>query len=96
MADVENILYDDEISGGIVDTPKEQQVKIWHNDDDDDDDEIFEWYEGYEKRKAQKLKIKEELLPTPWHPSRWWDWCMSKDKEKNRNVVGIIWVFCAW
>ena len=42
MADVENILYDDEISGGIVDTPIEQQVKIWHNDDDDDDDEIFE------------------------------------------------------
>ena len=47
-----------------------QQVKIWHyNDDyDDDDDEIIEWYNGYKKRKAQKAKIKEELLPIARHP----------------------------
>ena len=24
---------------------------------------IFEWYDGYKKRKAQKTSIKEELLP---------------------------------
>ena len=24
----------------------------------------------WEKRKAQKAKIKEELLPTAWHPSK--------------------------
>ena len=26
------------------------------------------WYKGYEQRKAQKAKIKEELMPVAWHP----------------------------
>ena len=29
------------------------------------------WYKGYEQRKAQKEKIKEELMPIAWHPDRW-------------------------
>ena len=34
-----------------------------HWDDvDDDEDKFFEWYDGYQKRKAQKAKSKEELL----------------------------------
>ena len=50
---------------------------MWQDDyyDDDgdhqDDDKFFEWYDGYKKRKAQKVKIKEELLPIIWHPSRY-------------------------
>ena len=44
--------------------------------DDDDEDKLFEWYNGYKKRKVQKASIKEELLPIAWHPSRYWDWCM--------------------
>ena len=42
-----------------------QQVKIWHDNDDydDDDDEIIKWYNGYQKREAQKAIIKEELMP---------------------------------
>ena len=28
------------------------------------------WYKGYEQRKAQKAKIKEELMPVAWHPDR--------------------------
>ena len=40
-----------------------QQLKIWHDDNDYCyDDEFVEWYDGYEKRKAQKVKIKEEIL----------------------------------
>ena len=40
-----------------------QQVKIWHNEGEyHDDDEIIKWYEGYQKRKAQKEKIEEELI----------------------------------
>ena len=27
-------------------------------------------YEGYQKRGAQKAKIKEELMPIAWHPAR--------------------------
>ena len=38
----------------------QQQVKLRHDDDNfyDDDDEIIEWYDGCEKRKAQKAQIK--------------------------------------
>ena len=50
------------------------QLKLWHDDDDCDDDELIEWYGGYQKRKAQKVQIKEELMLIAWHPSRWRDW----------------------
>ena len=36
----------------------------------------FDWYGGYKKQKAQKVSIKEGLLPVAWNPSRYWDWCM--------------------
>ena len=38
----------------------QQQVKIWHDDDeyhddkDDDGDRLIKWYDGHQKRKAQK------------------------------------------
>ena len=64
--------------------------------DDDDNhswcdwyDKFFEWHESYQKRKAQKASITEELLPIAWHPSRYWDWCMSEDEKKNRKIMGI-------
>ena len=34
------------------------QVKASH-----DDDEVIGWYDGYQKRRAQRAKIKEELMP---------------------------------
>ena len=43
--------------------------------------EIIEWYNGYGKRKVQKAKIKEELLPIAWHPDRVMDWCMSEEEK---------------
>ena len=68
-----------------------QQVKIWNNvdddDDDDDDDEIIVWYNGYQKRKSRKAKIKEELMPIVWHPSRWWDWCISEEEKKETEEL---------
>ena len=50
---------------------------------DDDYDELIEWYEAYQKRKAQKALIKEELIPIAWHPSRWWNWCIPEDEKKE-------------
>ena len=38
----------------------------WDDDGDywdDDKDKFFEWYDGYQKRKAQKAQIKKELMP---------------------------------
>ena len=64
----------------------QQQIKSWHDDDDFYDyDDIIEWYNGYLKRKAQKAKIKEELMPIVWHLSRWWNWCMSEDGKRPWN-----------
>ena len=59
----------------------QQQIKIWRHDNYvyNNDNKIIEWYRGYQKRKAPKASIKEELLPIVWHPSRYWDWCISED-----------------
>ena len=64
----------------------QQQIKMWH------DDKFFksydaEWYEGYQKRKAQEASIKEELLLIAWHPSMYWDWCMSEDEKKETEKL---------
>ena len=56
-----------------------QHVRPWHDDNDDNDnwvDELIKWYEGYNKLKAQKGKIKQELMSIAWHPPRWQDWCV--------------------
>ena len=62
----------------------QQQVKLWH-DDDDYDEIMIRWYDGYKKWKAQKAKIKEELMPIIWDQSRWWDWCVSEDEKKTEK-----------
>ena len=61
------------------------QVKAWH--DYNYYGNLDEWYEGYQKRKDQKTKIKEELMSIAWHPSRWWDWCMSEDEKKETEKL---------
>ena len=62
------------------------QGKICHDDDDNywNADEIIKWYDGYQKLKAQKAKIQEELMHIAWHPLRLWDWCMLEDEKKER------------
>ena len=61
----------------------QQQLKIWHDDDDYcSDDKIIEWYKRYKKRKAQKASIKKELMPIAWHPDHVIDWCMSEDEKR--------------
>ena len=65
-----------------------EQIGLWHDEDEYcNDDEIIEWYNDYKKRKAQKAKIKEELLPIAWHPLRWWDWCMSEDERRDTEAL---------
>ena len=60
----------------------QQQVKLRHDDDYYCDNyEIIWWYNSYEKSKAQKAKIKEELLPITWHSSRWHDWCFPETEK---------------
>ena len=63
----------------------QEQVKSWYNDNYDD--EAPGWYKGYQKRKVQKAKIKEEPLPIAWHPSRWWDRCIPEDEKKETEKL---------
>ena len=58
-----------------------------HWDNDNDEDKFFEWCDGYKKRKAEKAKIREELLPIAWHLSRHWDWCMSEEFKKETEKL---------
>ena len=60
----------------------QQQMDVWYDDGYwYHNYEIIEWYNGYRKRKVQKAKIKEELLPIAWHPDRVMDWCMSEEEK---------------
>ena len=62
----------------------QQQLKTWHDDDKYCNYHgLIKWYDGYKKRKAQKLKIKEGLMRIAWNPSRWWDWCVPKDEKQG-------------
>ena len=66
----------------------QQQLKLWHDYDDYcNDDKLIEWYEGHKKRKAKKAKIKAELMPIAWYPSRWWDWCVNDDQKKETEKL---------
>ena len=58
-----------------------QLIELWN--DYCNDDRLVTCRNGYEKRKAQKAKIKEELLPITWHPGRVMNWCMSEDEKKE-------------
>ena len=49
---------------------------------------------GYKKRKAQKAKIKEGLLPIAWHPSCWWDWCVPEDEKKRDRKIAFNHLVC--
>ena len=62
------------------------QIDLWHDDDYwHDDDKLIKWYEGYQKRNAQKASIKEELLPIAWHPDRIWTGVCRKTRRGGAN-----------
>ena len=46
-----------------------------------------ERYKGYQKRRAQKAKIKKELMPIAWHSSRWLNWCVPEDVRKETEKL---------
>ena len=60
----------------------QQKIKKWPNTGSFYDDYLLEWYNSYQKRKAQDAKIKEELRPIAWHPHCVMNWCMSEDEKR--------------
>ena len=66
----------------------QEKIKIWPTTGSFYDDRLTEWHEGCKRRKAEKAKIKEELLPITWHPDCAMGLCMSGDeKKRNRKIV---------
>ena len=62
---------------------------MWYDDDYAyNDNEMIKWYEGYNRCRAQKAEIKDDLMPIAWHPSRWYDWCVSEDEKKRQKNCG--------
>ena len=47
--------------------------------------EVLRWYKRYEQCKAQKVKIKEELMSVSWHPD-WWNWCVPEHEKKGLEI----------
>ena len=63
-------------------------VTMWHDYDDHcNDDKFIEWYEGYKKRRAQRVKIEKELISIAWHPSRCWNWYVPEDEKKETEKL---------
>ena len=67
----------------------QQKVKSWHDDYDycDDKDGVIEWYEDYQKHKANKAQIKKELSHIACHTSRWSDWCVPENEKKETEKL---------
>ena len=67
----------------------QQQLNIWCDGDNHrNDDERIKWYKRYQKRRAQKASIKEQILSFAWDPERYWDWCMSEDEKQGTENYG--------
>ena len=48
---------------------------------------LLAWHIKFEKRKALKKDINEELMLVAWHPKRWWNFCMSEDEKKQIEPI---------
>ena len=64
-----------------------------HWDNDDDENKFFEGYDGYNKRKAQKANIKEELLPIQQDGEIG---VCQKRKKRDRKIMEVNRGFCDW
>ena len=56
-------------------------ISLDNNFDENDPDTIIlirllAWHSKFKKREALEKNISEELMPIPWHPKRWWNFCM--------------------
>ena len=58
------------------------------------------WLGATNLNNAKHLKRNKQRMPVAWHPTRWWDWCMSENEikeikpflidEKQYKVVSIV------
>ena len=65
-------------------------VNLDNNFDEDDPDtiiliKILVWHIKVKKCKALEKNISEELMPVAWHPRRWLNFCMAKDRNARKR-----------
>ena len=48
---------------------------------------LLAWHIKFEKRKALKKELNEELIPIVWHPKKWRNFCMSEDEKKEIEPI---------
>ena len=88
----ENILYFNEDSGNVIFSCNEMgisnidlnNVNLDNNFDEDDPytiihSRLLAWHIKFEKPKAFKKELNEELMLVAWYPKRWWNFCLLED-----------------
>ena len=98
----ENILYFDKDFGNVVFNYNEmsilnidlKNINLDNNFDEDDPGTFshvrrLAWHIKFEKHKALKKELNEELMPVAWHSNRWRDWCVSEDEKKETDSMFI-------
>ena len=90
----ENIFYEDFVwfncnKISVLTNINLNNINLDNNFDEDDLDTIIlirplAWHIKFEKLKALKRELNEELMPVAWHPSRW---CVSKDEKKEIDPI---------
>ena len=91
----ENMLYVNEDSGTVVFNCNGMNIlninlnniDLDNNVDKNDPPTInlirlLSWHIEFEKGKALKKIINEELMPIAWHSNRWWDCCVPEYEKK--------------
>ena len=58
------------------------QMGILSKDLDNINVRLLAWHIEFEKRKAFKKELNEELMLISWHPRRWWNFCITEDEKK--------------
>ena len=45
------------------------------------------WLGILKLKNTKHLKNISELMPTVWHPKRWWNFCMSENEKKEIEPI---------
>ena len=48
---------------------------------------LLDWHTKFEKRKALKKELYEELMLVAWHLRNWWNFGMSEDEKKEMEPI---------
>ena len=72
-----------------------EEIQMWY-DKSEYCDKLFQWYEGYEKRKAQKTSIKKELLSIGIHQDIGIGVFLRMRKKRQKIMDINMGLFCVW